>query len=579
MFSTAGGSFRDKFMHGIGNILLQARLASGFGLLNIEARTETDSRLLVLLRCVLAVSAFAIVAAPSVANQPTAFSYGALLAYFVFSLILAIVWQRRNWPMMPRALHWIDLLFYVYLVAITGSTESYFVLFFFYPILVSSFSWGFREGVLVTLVSTVLFATQGLVTGQTEYSRTLIPACGLLLFGYVISYLGVYEHLLRSRLALLKEINNPWNPRFGADYVNAANLDRILEFYQAGSCVLILRRRRSIGSYVMYTATAGKLARAEMPRDVGSDVVEALSRLPETLGAYYHDPEGPWWMRYRGYSAFDFDLESKTNSFREDCAVWINLLDTSAFVTVPYANDGTTGRIFLTKENGNFNQSDIEFLAQVSDAMATVIENIYLLEELIAGAAESERLAMSRDLHDTTIQPYIGLKLALDGLYREAGENNPLAPRISDLIEMSDMTIRDLRNYAATLKDNSLMAGEFLMDAIAKQVERLRRFYGIDVRIKSEISEDLKGRLAAETFQIIAEGLSNVLRHTAAKNAFVNVRSKGTSLLIEIGNEAEDEVPAFIPRSIFERARALGGNVLVERRPDHFTVVHVTVPI
>ena len=41
-----------------------------------------------------------------------------------------------------------------------------------------------------------------------------------------------------------------------------------------------------------------------------------------------------------------------------------------------------------------------------------------LIEELIAGAAESERLAMSRDLHDTTIQPYIGLKLALEGLYR-----------------------------------------------------------------------------------------------------------------------------------------------------------------
>jgi hypothetical protein len=41
-------------------------------------------------------------------------------------------------------------------------------------------------------------------------------------------------------------------------------------------------------------------------------------------------------------------------------------------------------------------------------------------------------------LHDTTIQPYIGLKLALDGLYREAGEEEPLSPRIADLIEMAD---------------------------------------------------------------------------------------------------------------------------------------------
>ncbi len=558
--------------------LLPAKPA-GFGR---AARTETDARGLVLLRCLLAFSAVAIFASPSASTSLTILTYASLSVYFIFSLVIAFVWSRRNWPATPRALHWVDVFFYAYLIAVAGKTEDYFFLFFFYPILVASFSWGFREGVLVTLVSTVLVATLGLIEGQPENSRILIPASGILLFGYVISYLGVFEHLLRSRLALLKEINNPWNPRFGVDFVNAANLDRLLEFYGASSCVLILRRRHSLENHVMYTATRNKPAGSDVPRDVTGNIAEALSRLPSTLGAYYHNPDGQWWMKYRGYSAYDFELGTRTKAFVQDCAEWTNLLDTKAFVTVPYSHDSTTGRLFLTSDDGSFTHADIEFLSQAANSMATVIENMYLIEELIAGAAESERLAMSRDLHDTTIQPYIGLKLAIEGLYREAGDKNPLAPRIADLIEMADFTIRDLRNYAATLKDNVPMPGEFLIDAIAKQVERLRRFYGIHIEIRSEISTELKGRLAAEAFQIISEGLSNILRHTHAKNAFVHILCENSRLQLEIGNETHADaagIVKFMPRSISERVRTLGGKILVEKNPGSFTVVRVTIPM
>ena len=558
--------------------VLPVKLLAGFHLLNAKASNETDSRMLVLLRCLLAFSSFAIVAAPSGSESLSTLAYGPLLVYCAFSVIVAFVWYQHDWPAMSRPLHWVDVLFYAYLIALSGRTENYFFLFFFYPILVSSFSWGFREGVLVTLVSTILFATVGLIA---EQNSMMIPACALLLFGYVISYLGVYEHLLRSRLALLKAINNPWHPRFGIDHVNNANLERLLDFYNASSCVLITRRRHSPQNYIMYTVTCDKTARSDTQRDVSKNVVDALLRLPDTLGAYYHAPDGPWWMKYRGYSAYDFDLKTKTNSFQQDCAMWTNLLDTKAFVTVPYAHEGTSGRIFLATSNGWFAHADIDFLAQASDAMATVVENMRLVEELIDGAAESERLLMSRDLHDTTIQPYIGLKLALEGLYREAGDRNPLAPRISDLIEMTESTIHDLRNYAATLKDNSPMAGEFLVDAMARQAERLRRFYGIEVEIKSEISPMLKGRLAAEVFQIISESLSNVLRHTAAKKAFVRILCENSKLSLQVGNETRTEdgnVVKFMPRSINERVRAMGGETFVESNKG-FTVVRVSIPM
>jgi signal transduction histidine kinase len=117
---------------------------------------------------------------------------------------------------------------------------------------------------------------------------------------------------------------------------------------------------------------------------------------------------------------------------------------------------------------------------------------------------------------------------------------------------------------------------------VKSQSERLGRFYGINVEVTSDISPRLQGRLAAEAYQIIAEGLSNVLRHTTAKKAFVTILCENSSLLLKIGNEAEageSEVKSFMPRSINERVQVLGGRTFVERLPGGQSVVHVTIPM
>ncbi len=551
-------------------------------------RVETvQARVLVLSRCVLALSGLAIIwIDPTGPTRLVEWTYASLVIYCLYSVVIAFMSYGSRWPTPHRVMHWIDVLFFAYLIALTGSASSFYVIFFVYPILVASFSRGFREGILVTLTSLALFTSIGFVlapiVNQIEVGRILIRTVFLLIFGYMISYLGGYERKLRGRLALLKNINDLWTPRFGVDHAYGINLERLLEFYDGSSCVLILRRLNPELQYIMYVALRGKPGYSKMPSKVDESAAEALLRLPTSLAAYYHDPRGPWWLRYRGYSAYDFDLGVRTQSFHEDCAVWTNLLDAKAFVTVPYSQrDGVTGRLFLTADNAGFSHADIDFLAQVADAMSTVGENMSLVEELISKAAEHERLAISRDLHDTTIQPYIGLKLALDALNREAGNNNALSTRISEIIAMTEMTVRDLRSYAATFKEHIPMPGQFLVEAVKHQAERLERFYGIRVELTSDISLRLNGRLAAEAFQIISEGLSNILRHSPAKNAFVTILCEDTQLLLQIGNELNADAPdvgEFMPRSISERAQALKGKTYVERRADHYTVVHVTIP-
>lgn len=550
---------------------------------------SVDARMLVLLRCVLAFSALAILlAAPPRFGHAALFAYLSLGVYCVYTVFISLISQRLRWPVPPRALHWADVAFYAFLIALTGGTSGFFFLFFFYAILVASFGWGFREGMLVTIASSVLLAAAELSFAQATDHRTpgggLVQAAYLLVFGYLISYFGGYERLLRRRLALLKEINDLWNPRFGVDHTLGVNLERLVEFYGGTSCVLVVRRRVPKLQYVMYSASRYRPGHASMPSYVAESSAGALLRLPDSLAAIYHGSRGPWWWpKFRRYSGYDVDLGVRTKSFEAECALWANLLDTRALVTVPYVqHDGTAGRIFLTGVRGGFTHADIEFLAQVSVAMSTVIENMCLVEELISKAAEHERQTISRDLHDTTIQPYIGLKLALDALYREAGENNTISQRILDLISMTEMTIRDLRDYASKLKDKTAMPGEFLVAAVRKQSERLGRFYGINVEVTSDISSALEGPLAAQAFQIISEGLSNVLRHTAAKRAFVTILCENSHLLLKIGNDvvpSENAVKEFMPRSINERVLILGGRTFVEQLLGGQTVVHVTIPM
>jgi signal transduction histidine kinase len=540
--------------------------------------------MLVLLRCVLGFSALAVLLVhPPKIGRLVELAYFGVGMYCAYTVLLAAISYRLEWPAPPRALHWADIVFYCFLIALTGGTTSIFFLFFFYAIMVASFCWGFGEGMLVTIASSILFVAIGI--GSPEVSgqgNTLVPAAYLLIFGYLISYFGGYERLLRRRLALLREINNLWNPRFGVDHTHGINLDRLLAFYGGSSGVLVLRHPAPALNYVMYSASRDKPGYSSTPSYVAESAAGALLRLPDSLAAFYHGPETSLWWRLHGYSGYDFDLGTRTKSFLADCAAWANLLDAPAFVTVPYIQrDGTSGRLFLTSNDGGFTHADIDFLAQVSDAMSTVVENMSLVEQLISRAAEHERMAISRDLHDTTIQPYIGIKLALDALHREAGEDNALSNRISELASMAEMTIRDLRQYASTLKDKTAMPGEFLVSAVKNQSERLGRFYGIQVEVTSDISPRLQGRLAAEAYQIISEGLSNVLRHTNAKNAFVNILCENSHLLLKIGNEVNGEngTKSFMPRSINERVQMLGGKAFVEQRVGGQTVVHVTIPM
>ncbi len=151
---------------------------------------------------------------------------------------------------------------------------------------------------------------------------------------------------------------------------------------------------------------------------------------------------------------------------------------------------------------------------------------------------------------------------------------------IESLIKLTDSTIGELRGYVSNLKgETDEVEGDALILAIKQQAVKFREFYDVTIRVEADDFQ-INDRLAAEIFQIVSEGLSNIKRHTKAKTGTIRLYEEAETLFLEIENENEmpDAVSEFLPKSIAGRAASLGGAACVERL-DSRTKILVEIPL
>jgi signal transduction histidine kinase len=519
------------------------------------------------MRCILAVSAaLTIYLHPVQPDRLLGLTYSSLIFYCLYAVLLAgSVYRGR--PMLAwRAQHWVDVLFYAFLLHLTFGTESIFFFFFFFAILVASFSRGFAEGIAVTTASVLLYVGVGLPTSAGrigfELDRALVQAVFLFVLGYLIAFWGGNELSLRRRLQLLKELGTATNLRLGADHAMVQNLRRLLDFYGADVAVLV-SPRPGTGEYVMYRVDRRGQSTSSQPGVLPEQAARALLDFPPSLSVAWN-PRRP------------------RDCPVEQCRRLANLLETSYFVTAPFRqHEGLPGRLYITSGERPFREADAEFLSQAVRQIAATVHNLVLLEQLMENATQVQRSRISRDLHDTAVQPYIGLRIALEALLRKCDPDTSMGRQVKELLDMAALTIEDLRGYVTRLRQHEpAWAGVHLIAALREQIARYRNFYGLEVDLRGDEMVQLSDRVAGEAFNLVCEALSNVYRHAGGKRAFVELRCKAGTLAICVGNERVPGGPAvrFTPRSIAERAAALGGTT--EVRADGATdVVEVTIPL
>lgn len=543
-------------------------------------RGSLDVRMMSAMRLTLAGSALLILwFDPPKSVQFLPVTYASLFLYFLYSLIIYAASMHRPGVLPVRFLHWIDLAWYVLLISLSGGIDSVFFFFFFFAILAASFGRGFSWGLRVTIICTLLFTLLAYLIppaqGKFEANRFLLRYVNLLVIGYMIAYWGGAEITLRERLSFLKEVSLLSNPRFGIEQTLQSIIEKLRAFYDAKSSVLVFSSDpKGSGSFRMYRVDLDE-TKQHKPIEMSQEVA-ATFLLPSPTEAVI--------CRKRpGSKSVLYDvLAHRPIVGAPRSAVLLNAFEGESCLSVPvWDRSYLRGRLFVVGGKRRFDQTEIEFVLQVIEQVIPLLENIRLVDRLASDAARHERRKIGQDIHDSVIQPYIGLQFGLAAITQKLQNgNSDVRQEVHELLKMTEAEIKDLRRYVGGLRTGESTEGAFL--PVVKQfAAKFSDATGLQVEINSPDDLPIYDRLAAELFQMIEEGLSNIRRHSSSSFARVDISRKNSHLILQLTNQRRKslETVSFVPRSIAERAAALGGETLVYSDANNNTVVSVQIPL
>jgi signal transduction histidine kinase len=221
-------------------------------------------------------------------------------------------------------------------------------------------------------------------------------------------------------------------------------------------------------------------------------------------------------------------------------------------------------------------------LAAFTELVATAIANAQSRAELEASRArlvteaDAARRRVVRDLHDGAqqrlVHSVIVLELAQRALDRDDGDAQPL---IAESLEHVRQANEELRELAHGILPADLVRGG-LRGGVDAVVERL----GVAVEVDLP-NERFPAEIEASAYFIVAEALTNIVKHARASSADVTASVHDGMLSLEV---RDDGVGGADPGGrgligLNDRVTALGGRLSVLSQAGDGTVVTATLPI
>ena len=498
------------------------------------------------------------------------------------TIILSL--SKRNIPWVGSSYsHWIDLGLYAGLIALNYSNYRLFVLGILFAILVAAFNGARRSALTVTATSVALVAVIAFAYYVNGAALELADAISLTLYplvvGLVVAHWSNRGRLLEGRLLFLMQIPQIANPRFGVNQTVEGILQRLQAFYEAESCLIVLTDVAS-GKDTFHRVN-GHTPSAALRTNIDKELATVFLSLPNDYSCIWRD--GGSRSQKGDGKATVFDVGGQVISadglFLSQKLV--ATLESDCFISVPIICYGKAlGRLYILNPAVHVSGKEIAFLNQVLENVMRVLENIRLVDSLLTGAADQERQKIARDIHDSIVQPYIGIHIGLSALKGKIENGMDATKDIGRLIKITETEIDDLRTYMKGLKGSKALEANFV-EAVRRLASKFADASGIAVEVTTDQNLLINDRLAAEAFQIIAEGLSNIRRHTQAKRAAIHVKCVADEFIILINNhqdESEAVVP-FLPRSISDRTTALGGRIAIQPQKSGMTELSISIPL
>jgi signal transduction histidine kinase/PAS domain-containing protein len=206
-------------------------------------------------------------------------------------------------------------------------------------------------------------------------------------------------------------------------------------------------------------------------------------------------------------------------------------------------------------------------LAAFTELLATAIANAEARAELTASrarivtSADDARRRIARDLHDGAQSRLVQTIITLDLARRAHDADDP--EQVQDLLRdaraQAGRANTELRELVQGIHPAGLARG--LAPAIEDLVERLRIPVAVDVP-----QERFRPEIEATAYFVVAEALTNVVKHSGARQAWVTVDVAGPQLSVEVRDDGcgGASTRGGGLRGLADRTEALGGRLTIE---------------
>ena len=200
---------------------------------------------------------------------------------------------------------------------------------------------------------------------------------------------------------------------------------------------------------------------------------------------------------------------------------------------------------------------------------------------------DEERRRIAREIHDGLGQELAAAKMILDGIMSK--DSSPKIRQASaDASELVDRAIKQVRTISHLLHP-PLLDEVGLVSALRWYLEGLSERSGIEIRLDVTPPDLSRLRPDIETavFRIIQEALTNMFRHSGARNGSVSLAESDGRIVVTVcddGKGIEEQVIQLRPDSVGvgiggmrQRVNELGGSLrLANANPG--TIVEVVIP-
>jgi PAS domain S-box-containing protein len=256
-----------------------------------------------------------------------------------------------------------------------------------------------------------------------------------------------------------------------------------------------------------------------------------------------------------------------------------------ASVAAPIVVEGNLWGVLIASSNEvePFAADTESRLAAFTELVATAISNVEAQREVaasrarIVAATDDERRRVVRDLHDGAQQRLVHTIITLKEASSTLRSEHRGAALVADALEQAQRANVELRELVHGILPAALTHG-----GLPAGIETLASRTPVAVAVDVDVSVGrLPSAVEATAYFVVAEALTNVVKHSGAGRAAVMARIEDGTLVVEVRDDgaggARPEGTGLV--GLADRLAALDGRLAVDSPAGGGTVVAAAIPL